>query len=410
MRLKSFWQVLLVLLAMNIVNIAPALAAPTCPINQGPRADAKPNKLYLFFPAQVLEGKVDPKVFPSTGFNQVDPWLPLKFDVSELRNYRGTAEELMNAIYDVVTDIYCEFNVQVVKITRAPAETDGPRRNTIGIGSDAFLRPDCDHDRGPLWGQSVHHEGDHIHDETGDHSSDATLVDFGRVWAGSFQSCDTGQGEPLHQATTREWAEAVGSTAAHEGGHNYGLAHKDGLPIAEREDDFFFHLMREGKSYFPTERTKARHFSDAEYAILARNIGLAMDTMWNWEFTNPNAKTGVKLRMSFLSTKPELDITSTIAESNTPWTNPTLSKLPNTAVFRGMAYYCYQLEWASPKTWSGGQPGQVPGHANFRIGATFSQVSEANPEAIIITDVTMLDGSDQPLTQHPRWAGHRRGR
>jgi hypothetical protein len=410
MRLKSFWQTLLLLLAFSIVNmmiITQTFAAPTCPINQGPRADAKPNKLYLFFPAQALDRKVDPSVFPPTGFNKVDSWLPLKFDVSDLRNYRGTAQELMDAIHDVVTDIYCEFNVQVIKITRPPSEADGPRRNTIGVGTDAFLRPDC---RDPGLGQSVHREGDHTHDETGDHSSDATLVDFGRIWAGSFQSCGTGLGQPLHQATTREWGETIGSSAAHEGGHNYGLAHKDGLPIAGGEDGYYFHLMRAGDSYDLGDRTKARHFSDAEYAILARNVGLAMDTMWDWEFTNPNAKAGVKLRMSFLSTKPQLDIASTIAESNTPWTNPTLSKLPDTTVFRGTTYNCYQIEWASPKTWSGGQPGEVPGHTNFRIGATFSQLSEPDPEAIIITDVTLLDGSDQPLIQHPRWAGHRRAR
>jgi hypothetical protein len=392
-----------------------ALAAPTCPNSQGPRADAKPNKLYLFFPAQeLMEGKVDPQIFPSTGFkhddNHVDPWLPLKFDAAELRAYHGTPEELMDAIYEVVTDIYCEFNVQVIKITRPPAEADGPRRNTVGIGSDPFLRPDCDHPPGPLFGQSVHRDGDHIHDATGDHSADATLVDFGRIWAGSFQSCDAGQGGALQQAATRAWAEAIGSTAAHEGGHNYGLAHKDGLPIAEEEDGFFFHLMREGSSYDPEDRTKARHFSDAEYAILAQNIGLAMDTMWDWQLTNPNASTAVKLRMSFLSTKADLAIASTIAESNTPWTNPTLSKLPDTTVFRNTTYNRYRIEWSSPKTWLGGQAGQVPRNANFRVGAKFSGMDETTPEAIIITDVTLLDGSDMSLAQHPRWAGYRRGR
>src|SRR5262249_33122842 len=152
------------------------------------------------------------------------------------------------------------------------------------------LRPDCEHRPGPEWGQSVHRDGDHTHDETGDHSSDATLVDFGRIWAGSFQSCATGPGQPLRQATTREWSEIIGSTAAHEGGHNYGMAHKDGILIAGEEDSYYFHLMRAGSSYDMPDRTKARHFSDVEYAILARNIGLAMDTMWNWEFTNPNAK------------------------------------------------------------------------------------------------------------------------
>jgi hypothetical protein len=52
----------------------------------------------------------------------------------------------------------------------------------------------------------------------------------------------------------------------------------------------------------------------------------------------------------------------------------------------------------------------VPRNANFRVGAKFSGMDETTPEAIIITDVTLLDGSDMSLAQHPRWAGYRRGR
>jgi hypothetical protein len=310
----------------------------------------------------------------------------------------------------VVTDIYCEFNVQVVKVTRPPSSVDGPRRNTIGIGTDPFLRPDC---RDPAWGQSVHRGGDHTHDETGDHSSDATPIDFGRIWAGSFQSCATRPGEPLHEAASRQWADAIGSAAAHEGAHNYGLSHAHGLlpdPANRDEDSFFFHLMRRGKSYELKDRTKARHFSDVEYTMLATTVGLAMDTMWNWEFTNPNAATGAKLRMSFLSTKPDLSLASTVTESSTPWINPALSRLSGTSVFKGTRYNRYQIEWSMPKAWSGGPPGRVPQHANFRIGATFSGVSETEPDAIIVTDVTLLGTSDQPLAQHPRWANYRRGR
>src|SRR5438128_539397 len=104
MQWKVLCQAVMVIVAMSASS---ALAAPTCPINQGARADAKPNKLFLYFPAATVGTDVDPSVFPSTGFDHHTAWLPLhKFDIADLPAYGGTAEELIDAIYDVVTDIY----------------------------------------------------------------------------------------------------------------------------------------------------------------------------------------------------------------------------------------------------------------------------------------------------------------
>src|SRR5437867_220976 len=117
MQCKFLWQWVIVFVAMTV---SPALAAPTCPIDYGARADAKPNKLYLYFPALAVEPGVDPAIFPPYGFDPDTKWLPLpEFDTSGLKAYSGTAAQLRDAIHDVVSDIYCEFNVQVIT-TRTP--------------------------------------------------------------------------------------------------------------------------------------------------------------------------------------------------------------------------------------------------------------------------------------------------
>ena len=232
MNLRTPFQAIIGLI---LIGASSALAAPTCPIHDRPTAGARPNKLFLYFPAApVLSGQ---SAFPMEGHDG-DSWLPLKFDISELKNYTtGTAEELMDAIYDVVTDIFCEFNVQVVKTRQLPTDEDGPRRNTIGIGSDAsyrdsisnhlawFLSQGC---AGPRWGQSVHPKRD---------PDDSKLVDYGRIWAGTFQACATGLFRPLRQASTKQWADSIGGQVAHEAAHNYGhrmttVTYMDGMKTA----------------------------------------------------------------------------------------------------------------------------------------------------------------------------------
>ena len=130
---------LLVLRASIVITAmvaSSAVAAPSCPINYGPHADAKPNKLYLYFPTadDPTFRNVDPPA--SLG---LPPFItsssPLhRFDTADLPDYHGTVTELRNAISDVVADIYCEFNVQVIQTTTVPPSTE-PRRNTVGIGT-----------------------------------------------------------------------------------------------------------------------------------------------------------------------------------------------------------------------------------------------------------------------------------
>jgi hypothetical protein len=378
-----------------------AVAAPTCPINYGSHADAKRNKLYLYFPTtdDATFPNVDPPPDPLNP--RPTPSSPLhRFDTADLPDYSGTVSELRNAISDVVADIYCEFNVQVIQTTTVPPSTE-PRRNTVGIGTDANVvstQPACqDH----WWtGQAQTLGGD---------TGDVLPVDYARVWAGTYQTCAGGPtGGALHggNSTLERWANSIGSTAGHEAAHNYGLSHADGdFPLAPGEDAFTHHLMRAGGAYNFGHRAERRHFSDHEYSVLASNVGLTMDTMWNWDFINPNAATGTKLRMEFLSDQQALILSWSFSGVASPWINPILSGPSGTRTFKGATYNVYNIEWSTGHPWSGGPSGQLPGGSKFHIGATFSSVNKTAPDAIIIADVKLFDADGDALPLHPRWVG-----
>src|SRR5262249_22620123 len=153
----------------------------------------------------------------------------------------GTADQLKDAIHGVVTDIYCEFNVQVISIMSPIAPGGTQRRNTVGIGTDRVVNRGCDN---PLFGQSTRAGGD---------PGDSLAVDFARIFAGYFNCADI-------TLDNGNWANAIGSTAAHEAAHNYGQSHADGDETARRrEDDWTHHLMKEGRDYKYEHRAKRRH-------------------------------------------------------------------------------------------------------------------------------------------------------
>ena len=79
--------VLQVSIVITAMVASSALAAPTCPINYGPQADAKSNKLYLYFPT------ADDPTFPNVDAPDPRPTssTPLhRFDAADLPNYTGT--------------------------------------------------------------------------------------------------------------------------------------------------------------------------------------------------------------------------------------------------------------------------------------------------------------------------------
>lgn len=374
-----------------IMAMTAANAAPHCYTSYG---GTKPNKLYLYFPTAA------DATYPEFGTTAVPPTPPTSpahaFNIADLTSYTGTAAQLRDAVYDVVADDYCEFNVEVLQTTTAPPTTFA-RRNTVAVTTDDDT-PDG------LFGlaQNV---------DTGD----PTAIDFAYVWGATYQGQFGGAGGALNGAnsTLARWANSLGGTAAHEAGHNYGLAHSDGLVLAPGEDVLVHHLMARGTNYSGEDRAGyRRHFSDHEYSLLASNVGLSTQTLWNWDFQNPNAQTATKVRIDFLSTQPSLSVSGPYNGNESPWVNPTVSASLGTQLFKGVTYNRYQVTWSAGHAWDGHVPGgpgpasgvsgQVAGGASFHVGTGFSGVDYNLAEPVIITDVTLFDSASNPLALHPR--------
>ncbi len=217
-------------------------------------------------------------------------------------------------------------------------------------------------------------------------------------------------------ATLERWAQAIGGTAAHEAGHTYGLSHTDddppgdlggqpGPPPLPGEDAFNRHLMPAGYNLSGEDRASfRRHFSDRTYSLLAANVGLAIETMNNWDLRNPNAEEGHSLAIDFLSALPAAPpIAWTWTGGSSPWINPVVSGPSGTTMFKGMPYNRYRITWSTPNpAWTGGAPGVVPGGGEFHVGATFTGVDFNAPDPIIIQNTTLFDAGSHPLTLHPR--------
>jgi hypothetical protein len=375
-----------------------AWSAPTCPLSYGATDSAKSHKLFLYFPTTA------DATFPAyaTGVSPA-----ARFDVADLNPVIGTTNSLRSRIFDVVSDDYCEFNVQVLSTTTNPATLASPpaRRVTVAIGSDSTSSG--------AWGQAQEVD-----------TGDVIDIDFARVWAGEYTACEGGNGGTGcsmtgsltgANATLDRWAQAIGGTAAHEAGHTYGLAHTNDDSAADPcgqagpgplagEDSLHRHLMPAGCNLTGNDRaTYRRHFSDITFGLLARDVGLSIQTMHNWDLVNPNAAAGHSLRIDFLSPLPAVNVAWTWTGSSSAWISPAVSGPSGTSVFKGTTYNRYRITWSvGNPAWTTAAPGVVPGGAEFHIGATFTGVDFNQPDPIIIQNVTLLDGSSNPLTLHPR--------
>jgi len=377
-----------------------ARSSPTCPLSYGSTDAAKSHKLYLYFPT------APDSTFPNYGTN-VSP--AAAFNVANLTSSIGTTAALRNRIFDVVSDDYCELNVQVLSTTTNPANlaSPPPRRATVAVGSDSNSNPTT----GTTWG---------LAQETD--TGDAVNIDFARVWAGSYTVCEgsnpsggcTTGSLTGSNATLDRWAQAIGGTSAHEAGHTYGLAHTDDNPTTDSmqpgptplagEDSFHRHLMPSGNNLTGEDRASfRRHFSDRTFGLLATNVGLSIQTMHNWDLINSNAAAGRRLRIDFLSPLPSVNVAWTWTGASSPWIAPTVSGPLGTSVFQGTTYNRFRITWSTANpAWTGGSPGTVPGGGRFHIGATFTGVDFNQPDPIIIQDITLLDASSNPLILHPR--------
>jgi hypothetical protein len=364
-----------------------AAAASSCPISSGATDDAKPNKLYLYYPAVA-----DP-TFPEFGVPGADSSPADPFDVSLLTSYSGTEAQLRNAVNDVVTDDYCEFNVQVRPTTTAPPATFA-RRAVVAIGTD-------DNTTG-RWGRT----------DVVD-IGDPTALGFSRVWAGHFQATSGGPGLPLNgvNSTVQRWGYAIGGTAAHEAGHTYGLTHADGSDVQPGEGPVDTHIMPAGSEVGDEARACCRRiFGNTEFSVLAANVGLSIQTMHNWDMVNPNSTAGHKFRLTFLSPQSSPALSWSYSGAPSPWVNPTVSPSLGTQVFKGTTYKRFRITWSTGHAWNGGSPGQVPAGGEFHVGATFSGVDFNQPDPIIITDSELLDADGDPLPLKPRLPGYDAGK
>ncbi|HEY0510593.1 MAG TPA: hypothetical protein VGH73_01730, partial [Thermoanaerobaculia bacterium] len=377
--------------------------APKCPLSYGTtNTDAtKSHKLFLYFPT------APDSMFPNFDGTDAGPALP--FDVADLDPAIGTTAALEDRIHDIVVDDYCEFNVQVLQTTINPTQVTPlpPNRRTIAVGSD--------HDGalfGGRWGQAPL-----IFDQLND-------VDFARVWAGTYVNCEGGDGTVFNgcsmtgaltgtNSTLEHWAQAIGGTAAHEAGHTYGLAHTDDdppngnckefgpAPLAG-EDGFKKHLMPNGCNLDGQDRTTfRRHFSDRTFGILAKNVGLAVQTMHNWDLVNPNAVAAHSLQMDFLSPKTKVNVDWTWTGPTSPWISPVVTSLPGQVQWQGKMFNQFRITW-SKKNSAFPTPGVVPAGGQFHVGATFTGVDFNQPDPIVIQNIRLFDVNSKPLVLHPR--------
>jgi len=374
--MKSFAvRTLTLALAMTSGLSMPGWAKPACPLDT--LNATKSHTLFLYFPT------VDDPTF--TNYDPTAGVSPAKaFDAADLDPNIGTTKALRNRIFDVVADDYCEFNVQVQQSTTNPETLPSPpaRRNTVAIGSDVDLI-------GGGWGLAQNVD-----------LKDQINVDFARVWGGTYTQCEGGNGMggctvtgslAGANSTLDRWAEAIGGTAAHEGGHNYGLSHTDDNPVnstcisgqGERpgEDIYEHHLMPSGCNLTGEARAGyRRHFSDRTFGLLATSVGLTVETMHNWDLINPNAQSATSLTIEFLSSKNAVATDWTFGGSESPWINPTVSGVLGTATWQGKQYNRFKITWSQPNPVWSGAPGVLPGGAPFHIGATFTGVDFNQPD------------------------------
>lgn len=365
---------------------AGAWAAPSqCPLTV--LLQPKNNTLYLYFPTgsdatfpEYKAGEVDP-----TGTSPLAP-----FSVSDLDPGVGTTAELRKSVKNQVADDYCEFDVNVIATTSKPNPAEA-RWQVVGIGSDAATVDDS-----AVYGVAQKND-----------LGDVIAKDYTRVFAGTFQVQLGFPGAALEgpYSTLERWTNAIAGVISHESGHNYGAEHKHAEPRPfSVEDDVSWHLMATYPDITGVIRAERnRHFSDTTYEVLGHNIGLSTQMLHNWDFVNPNASPADRLRLTVLSTAANLSLNDWYDGMSSPWGEPTVTAAGTMQSFHGVTYSVHYLDFATPKSWLGGSPGEVPAGGEFHVGATF-----ANPEPVIVFDVDLLSG-DALLKLAPRIPGYNPG-
>ncbi len=389
----SGYSTVAAVLALTLL-LTPLQSAMSIECSHGATTSAKGNSLFLYFPTSS-----DASFESSISGISTSPLAA--FDVADLDSGIGTTAQLRDRIAEIVTEDYCEFNVDVTMTTTAPTTAGIARWQIVGIGSDSKTYMSYD-----LFGVSA----------LGSNTGDADAQDYTRVWAASFDNAYGGTGGALNgtDSTLERWATAIGSTTSHEAAHNYGVTHCEAGSLTG-EDTETNHIMNTGNvsgqgcSYTNTidgedRAGTRRHFSDQSYEVLAHNIGLNIMSVYNWDLMNPNAEDAHELEITLLSSAASLNISTWWNGTRSPWRDPTITATGGTQAFQGTTYNVFILDFSVDKTWSGGSAGVVPGGAEFHIGAGFVE-----SDLVIVHDTSLKDSSGNVLTLHPRMAGFDRG-
>jgi len=380
------------LIVILVIAVMPLQEMFTQDCSHGATTSAKGNQLYLYMPT------TSDATFPE--YNSVITTSPLgDFDIADLDNSVGTTAQIRNRIFEIVTEDYCEFNVEVILNTTSPGTTGVTNWQIVGVSSESYA-----YGTGWLFGVAMDVD-----------LGDADNQDYARVFAGSFDGAYGGSGGALDgtNSTLERWARAIGHTTTHEAGHNYGLGHCD-AGSQTGEDGPRNHIMNtsnpanSGCTFngvtAEDRASRRRHFSDQSYGLLAHNVGLNIMAVYNWDFINPNADAAHSLVMTLLSTASSLSINHVYLGTRSPWSNPTIAATGGTQSFKGTTYNVFTLTFSVAKSWNGGSDGIVPGGAEFHIGANFH---ESDP--IILYDTKLKDSGGSDLTLNPRMAGFDNG-
>lgn len=363
----------LVVVAMLLFSLQD-LIAQNC--SHGATTSVRDNKLYLYFPT------TSDNTYPEHGVFGVNTSPLAEFDVADLDSGIGTTTQLRDRVFELVTEDYCEFNVEVIKTTTMPNTVGISRWQIIGLGSD---------DSGiGLFGEAQDVD-----------LNDNIATDYSRVYAGTFDSSYGGAGGALNGAnsTLERWANAIAGTTSHEGAHNYGVAHGNSASRTG-EDAQNNHILATGSTGLTGgQRATDRHFSDQSYELLAHNVGLNIMSVYNWDFINPNAVDAHQLEFTLLSSAASLSLSTWWNGNRSPWRDPIITDTGSTRTFQGTSYNEFKLTFSTDKSWIGGADGVVPGGAEFHVGAGF-----AESDLVIVYDAKLKNSGGTDLDLHPRMA------
>lgn len=333
---------------------------------------------------------------PSAGDNDFPPWdgkptSPLNpFDMSQ--HDPGISDTSVRlATWERMINAWCEFDLQV-KLSVFPPARDEERWQVIGVGSDlsgqdALLGTSQDVDTGDLIPQ-----------------------DYSRVWVETLEQWAGGE-LTGGKSTADRWANAIANVAMHESSHNYGGAHGDEYPQTG-EDLAINHFMADASSATPDSIVdRMNHHSDTTYERLGHDLGLAVPTVHNWDFVNPNEEPATAMTIvvltDFEAEDEEVEVDLSIGwhypGPYSPWGKPTLTKENDQLIFQGNAYDVYNVKFETAKEWSNGPDGIAPGGEFFHVGVTFQAAAN------IIVYETKLHAGNSMLPLRPRMFGYDAG-